>query len=97
MVFNENCPFLPTNFKDYMTNDVNNIKLFHRDDSSFSLMNGYNFYKKYNGEDKNILLGRWFSKSTAKDNINGASYPYNLDDCYYCHCYEHGIKIFNSQ
>ena len=91
MVFNENCPFLPTNFKDYMTNDVNNIKLFHDNDRGFSLINGYNFY---NGENKDILLGRWFSKSTAKDNINGTRYPYNLDDCYYCHCYEHGIKIF---
>lgn len=97
MAFNENCPFLPTNFKDYMTNNVNNILLFHAYNRGFSLVNDYNFYKKYNGEDKNILLGRWFSKSIPKDNPNGSGYNYNLDDCYYCHCYEHGIKIFNSQ
>lgn len=89
VVFNENCPFLPINYKDYMVNEIEKINPF------YGLVDNINFYKKYNGVEKDILLARWFSKSIPKDNPF-TSFPCNLDDCYYCFCYPFYTILYNN-
>ena len=95
VIFNENCPFLPINYKDYMVNDINKINFESINDSSVDgkLVENINFYKEYNGVEKDILLARWFSKSIPKD-IDGSDIC-NLDDCYYCFCYSRYIGLYN--
>lgn len=92
VVFNENCPFLPINYKDYTVNEINKIDFRSIPDSYVDgkLVENINFYK--NGKD--ILLARWFSKSIPKE-ITGISNLYNLDDCYYCFCYPQYIGLYN--
>lgn len=93
VVFNENCPFLPINYKDYTVNEINkiNFESIHDTNYDFKLVENINFYKEYNGEEQNILLARWFSKSIPKDN---PGFPCNLDDCYYCFCYQNYTILF---
>ena len=94
VVFNENCPFLPINYKDYMVNEINKVNFRSIPDWNVDgkLVENINFYK--NGKD--ILLARWFSKSIPKDNPDTSSeILYNLDDCYYCFCYSRYMGLYN--
>ena len=95
VVFNENCPFLPINYKDYMVNEINKVNFRSIPISNLDgkLVENINFYK--NGKD--ILLARWFSKSIPKDNpVTSTGLPYNLDDCYYCFCYPLYTILYNN-